>query len=93
LVQLLRALGDDTRLRALQFIAEQPRSTQELAALLRLSEAAVSKHLRTLPEARLLDARREGYYVLYRLRRERIAVVAPNLLAFLQEAPGRGNHF
>ena len=36
LVGVLRALADDTRLRALRFIAERPRSTQELAPLVGL---------------------------------------------------------
>jgi DNA-binding transcriptional ArsR family regulator len=88
LVQLLRALGDDTRLRALRLIAERPRSTQELASLLRFSEAAISKHLRTLTEARVLETRRESYYVLYALKPERIGAVSPSLTIFLQRPPG-----
>jgi DNA-binding transcriptional ArsR family regulator len=91
LIQLLRALGDDTRLRAVRLIAERPRSTQELASLLRLSEAAISKHLRTLVHAELLASRREGYYVLYGLKSERIATLAPSLSAFLQQPPRQGN--
>lgn len=83
LVSVLRALADDTRLRALRLIAERPRSTQELAPLVGVTEAARSKHLRVLAEAGLLDRRREGYYVLYRLVPEQVAAVAPGLGAFL----------
>jgi DNA-binding transcriptional ArsR family regulator len=83
LVRVLRALADDTRLRALRLIAERPRSTQELAPLVGITEAALSKHLRTLTEAGLLDRRREGYYVMYHLVPERLAVLAPALDAFL----------
>jgi DNA-binding transcriptional ArsR family regulator len=84
LVAVLRALGDDTRLRALRFIAERPRSTQELAELVGISEAGLSKHLRVLAEAGLLERRREGYYVLYRLVEARVGAVAPSLLRFLR---------
>ena len=90
LVGVLRALADDTRLRALRLIAERPRSTQELAPLVGITEAALSKHLRVLAEAGLLERRREGYYVLYRLVPEQVAAVAPSLSAFLvRESPRR----
>lgn len=90
LLTVLRALGDDTRLRALRLIAERPRSTQELAPLVGVTEAALSKHLRVLAEAGLLERRRDGYYVLYRLVPEQLAAVAPSLKAFL-DAPPRQN--
>jgi DNA-binding transcriptional ArsR family regulator len=83
LTAVLRALADDSRLRALRLIAERPRSTQELAPLVGITEAALSKHLRTLTDAGLLERRREGYYVLYRLLPGRIAAVAPSLNEFL----------
>ena len=87
LVGVLRALADDTRLRALRLIAERPRSTQELAPLVGITEAALSKHLRVLAEVGLLERRREGYYVLYRLVPEQVAAVAPSLGAFLGREP------
>jgi DNA-binding transcriptional ArsR family regulator len=85
LVQLLRSLGDHTRLRALKLIAERPRSTQELAPLVGISEAGLSKHLRQLTEAGLLESRREGYYVLYSLVPERIEPLSESLRRFLSE--------
>jgi len=89
LVGVLRALADDTRLRALRLIAERPRSTQELAPLVGITEAALSKHLRTLAEAGLLERHRDGYYVLYRIVPGRVAALGPSLGAFLeQQAPG-----
>jgi DNA-binding transcriptional ArsR family regulator len=86
LVGVLRALADDTRLRALRLIAERPRSTQELAPLVGITEAALSKHLRALAAAGLVERRREGYYVLYRLVAERLEAVAPSLSGFLGTA-------
>lgn len=83
LTAVLRALGDDTRLRALRLIAERPRSTQELAPLVGVTEAALSKHLRVLTEAGLLERRRDGYYVLYRLVQQRVAAVGSSLENFL----------
>ena len=83
LLRLLQALGDDTRLRALRCIARRPRSTQELAQLVQVSEAAMSKHLRRLSDAGLLTSHREGYYVLYELLPNRLAALSPSLASFL----------
>lgn len=71
----LRALGDETRLQITRLVAEQPRSTKELAALLSLSESAVSRHLRILATAGVVDSERDGYFVLYRLVPERIGTL------------------
>ncbi|MEA2614552.1 MAG: hypothetical protein QOE72_335 [Chloroflexota bacterium] len=84
LTTVLRALGDPMRLRVLQLIAERPRSTQELAPLVGLSEAALSKQLRTLTEVGILQPRRDGYYVLYSLVEQPIATLSSNLLAILE---------
>src|SRR6185503_13218101 len=59
-VHVLRALADETRLRALKLIAAGERSTQELAPLIGISEAGLSKHLRLLARAGLVQARRDG---------------------------------
>jgi DNA-binding transcriptional ArsR family regulator len=83
LLRSLRAVADATRLRALRLIAERPRSTQELARLIGISEAGLSKHLRLMAEAGLLTTRREGYYVLYSLVPERVDAVASALPAYL----------
>lgn len=78
-VHVLRALADDTRLRALKLIADRPRSTQELAPLVGISEAGLSKHLRLLARAGLLRSRRDGYHVLYSLEPERITPLSDAL--------------
>jgi DNA-binding transcriptional ArsR family regulator len=84
LVRVLRAVADDTRLRALRLIAERPRSTQELAPLVGITEAGLSKHLRQLAQAGVLTTRREGYYVLYSVDTERLSPLSETLLSFLQ---------
>jgi DNA-binding transcriptional ArsR family regulator len=82
-VHVLRALADETRLRALKLIAAGDRSTQELAPLIGISEAGLSKHLRLLARAGLVRGRREGYYVLYSLEAERISTLSEAVLVFL----------
>jgi DNA-binding transcriptional ArsR family regulator len=83
LVQALRAVADPTRVRILQLVAAQPRSTEELAPLVGLSESGLSKHLRALTDAGLLSTKREGYYVLYGLERVRLAELGADLLRYV----------
>ena len=85
LIGVLKALSDQTRLRALKLIAERPRSTQELAPLVGISEAGLSKHLRQLAGAGLVSSRRDGYYVLYSLVPERIEPLTDGLRRFLSD--------
>lgn len=85
LTRILRALADDTRLRVLKLIAERPRTTQELAPLVGLSMSGVSKSIRLLSAAGLVIARREGYYVVYRLAPDRIAALASAISQFLEQ--------
>jgi DNA-binding transcriptional ArsR family regulator len=72
LLRVLRALADPARLEMLRLIAARPRSTQELAPLVGMTEAGASRSLRLLSEAGLLATRRQGRYLLYQLVPERL---------------------
>jgi DNA-binding transcriptional ArsR family regulator len=83
LVEALRALGDGTRLQVLRLIAERPRSPQELAPLIGISEAGLSKHLRRLASAGLVHTRREGWYVVYSLVPARAKTIVEALQTYV----------
>lgn len=72
LLRLLRALADPARLELLRLVAAAPRSTQELAPLVGMTEAGASRSLRVLAAAGLLVTRRQGRYLLYELVPERL---------------------
>jgi len=78
-----RAVGDPIRLDVLRLVAERPRTTEELAPLVGLSESGLSRHLRVLTDAGFLESRRDGWYVLYSLRRDRIAALSGELLGYV----------
>lgn len=69
LLELLKATGDVSRLQILQLLRVKPRSTRELAGIVRLAEATVSKHLKLLQSAGVVEPFRESHYVFYRLKR------------------------
>lgn len=63
----LKAAGEDSRLRLLALCARRELSVSDLAEALRQSEPRVSRHLRILCEAGLLERLRQGQWVYYRL--------------------------
>jgi ubiquinone/menaquinone biosynthesis C-methylase UbiE len=66
LVAMLRAAGDVTRLRLLLLLIEAELTVSELTQILGQSQPRVSRHLKLLCEARLLERFKEGAWVFYR---------------------------
>jgi DNA-binding transcriptional ArsR family regulator len=66
----LTALADGTRRELLERLRARPHAVGELARVLRVSQPAVSQHLRVLSEARLVRARAEGRRRIYSLTPE-----------------------
>jgi rhodanese-related sulfurtransferase/DNA-binding transcriptional ArsR family regulator len=67
LARLGKALANDHRLELLEVLAQSERSVEQLAQQVNLSSANASQHLQVLLAAGLLEARREGVFVQYRL--------------------------
>lgn len=63
----LRAAGEPTRLRLLALCAHGELSVTELTQILGLSQPRISRHLKLLVEAGLLERFREGTLVFYRI--------------------------
>jgi ArsR family transcriptional regulator len=66
-VGALRAAGEQTRLRALALLTQGELAVGELALALGQSQPRVSRHLRLLTEAGLVERIPEGAWVFYRL--------------------------
>ena len=67
ILQGLRAAGEETRLRLLVLCAHSELTVSELLQILGQSQPRVSRHLKLLCEAGLLDRFQEGSWVYYRL--------------------------
>ena len=83
LAVIARAFGSGARLELLDFLAQGERGVEDLAAAAGLSVANASKHLQQLRAAGLVEARRDGRHIRYRLADERVldAVAALRVLA------------
>ena len=64
------ALGDGHRRQILRLLSESDLAVGELAAAMPISRPAVSRHLRLLKEAGLVEERAEGTRRIYQLHRE-----------------------
>jgi DNA-binding transcriptional ArsR family regulator len=83
------ALGDPHRRRILALLGEEPRSVGALAAELPISRPAVSRHLRLLKDAGLVDEEAEGTRRIYRLHDDGLDAVADYLRSVWGEGAAR----
>jgi ubiquinone/menaquinone biosynthesis C-methylase UbiE len=67
LTTTLKATGEPTRLRILALLAEAELTVSDLTEILRQSQPRLSRHLRLLAEAGLVDRFREGSWAFFRL--------------------------
>ncbi len=64
---MLKAAGEETRLRLLALLAEAELTVTELTDILRQSQPRISRHLRLLAESGLVARFREGSWAFFRL--------------------------
>jgi ArsR family transcriptional regulator len=67
-----RLLGHPVRVRVLELLREGERSVGELQAALGMESSGTSQHLSAMRKQRLLDTRRQGTSVFYRVRDPRV---------------------
>ena len=67
---VLQALSDRSRRTVLEALRDRPATVSELAELLPIARPGVSRHLRVLREAGLVEARQEAQWRIYSLRPE-----------------------
>lgn len=72
LAEFFKVFGDSTRIKIICALFKSEMCVCDLAALLNVSQSAISHQLRTLKGARLVRFRREGKVVYYSLDDEHI---------------------
>lgn len=85
LAEFLSILADPNRLRIISLLTEGERCVGDIAAAVAMSESAVSHQLRVLRANRLVDYRRQGRHIFYRLDDDHI-------LTFYQALADHINH-
>jgi DNA-binding transcriptional ArsR family regulator len=81
-------LAEESRRRILDLLVQGERPVGELVTLLALSQPAVSKHLRVLREAGLVEARTDAQRRIYRVRPEPLREVDDWLTPYRRQWAG-----
>ena len=76
MIETFEVLAEPSRRRILDLLREEERPVGELVRLLAASQPSVSKHLRVLRDAGLVDVRVDAQRRLYRVRPEPLRAVA-----------------
>jgi len=64
---IVKALADENRLRVLCALRDREVCVCEITALLKLAPSTVSKHMAVLRQAHLVEGRKDGRWMYYRL--------------------------
>ena len=76
--ELFRSFSDTSRVRILSVIVEQEMNVSALSQLVGITESAISHHMRGLRQMRMVNSRRDGKEVFYR-------VDDPHIIALFQQ--------
>lgn len=85
LAELFKVFGDTTRIKILWALDEAEMCVCDLAALLNMTQSAISHQLRILRQARLVKYRKEGKIVYYSLDDEHVKHIFDQGLIHINE--------
>lgn len=88
LADMFKALGDPTRLKIVTALVAVELCVCDLSAVCGLSESAISHQLRILRNLRIVQYRREGKIVYYRLDDSHVEALVRQSLAHIFEETG-----
>ncbi len=70
LVNVFKAIGDETRLKILLLLTNRNICAKGIAKHINISEAAVSQHIKVLKQSNLITGYKEGYYTMYYINKD-----------------------
>ena len=88
--ELLRALTHPLRMKILAFIDQQGDiNVNKIYNTLNLEQSITSQHLRILRNAGVVDTKRNGKYIYYRINYDKVGEVMDSIRGFLKEEEGK----
>jgi len=84
IAEVLKAMADPTRLKILHSLHQGERCVSDILTVVGGSQANVSKHLSVLKRAGLVDCRRDGLNVFYRIIDEGVFTICRNVCDSLE---------
>lgn len=87
LINILKALSDDTRYSLVNLLLKHDFCVGALATRLNISESAVSQHLKILRDAGIVRGDKRGYYTHYYVDREMLQQAADKMIKLSMIVP------
>jgi DNA-binding transcriptional ArsR family regulator len=84
IAEVLKAMADPTRLKVLHSLQSGERCVSDILSVVGGSQANISKHLSVLKRAGLVDCRRDGLNVFYRIADEGVFTICRNVCDSLE---------
>lgn len=81
-----KAFSNAHRLEIIDLLAQTPHTVEELANKMSLSIASTSQHLQVLKSAKLVNSKREGTYIWYRLANDKVFAIWKAMREFALDA-------
>ena len=83
-IKVMKAFSDPNRVKIIKMLQHKSMCVCEMQAALRIAQPSVSKHLRILEEAGLVDSRKDGLWVNYHLTDGKSSAYAASILGNLR---------
>ena len=83
-IKVMKALSDPNRVKIIKLLQQKTMCVCELQGALKIAQPSVSKHLKLLEEAGLVDFKKEGLWVNYYLADGKSSPYAASLLGNLK---------
>lgn len=84
-IRVMKALSDPNRIKIIKLLEKKELCVCELTAALSLAQSTVSKHLKQLEDAEIVEYRKDGPWVNYRLATESESPYARALLGQISQ--------
>lgn len=72
LVKIFKALGDETRLNIVEFLLLENKCACDFTTCINKDQTTISRHLKILVEAGILDFKKDGRNIIYQIKNQRI---------------------
>jgi len=71
-IEILKALADDTRFKIVEYLLTGEKCVCEIFPYVKRTQSTVSIHLNNLEDAEILESRRDGKKVFYKIKDKRV---------------------
>ncbi len=89
---VLKALGQPTRLQILNLLKDGERCVCEIFPAINQEQANVSKHLSILKQAGILDSRKDGLRIIYRIKNPEVLTLLKGVSRMLKDQMQEQRH-